>query len=96
MEFVNFLKNPQQYHDLGARIPKVCPEYFFKKWRLQVDKFLKLLFLAAWHVAESVARFNYCNVSLLLFLGCNPDRSTWYRQDAPCEGSCRGIRSSVS
>lgn len=22
MEFVNFLKNPQQYHDLGARIPK--------------------------------------------------------------------------
>lgn len=23
MEFVNFLKNPQQYHALGARIPKV-------------------------------------------------------------------------
>jgi ATP-dependent Zn protease len=23
MEFVNFLKNPQQYHELGARIPKV-------------------------------------------------------------------------
>ena len=31
MEFVNFLKNPQQYHDLGARIPKVSPEFFFKK-----------------------------------------------------------------
>ena len=24
MEFVNFLKNPQQYTELGARIPKVC------------------------------------------------------------------------
>lgn len=23
MEFVNFLKNPQQYQDLGAKIPKV-------------------------------------------------------------------------
>lgn len=23
MEFVNFLKKPQQYHELGARIPKV-------------------------------------------------------------------------
>lgn len=23
MEFVNFLKNPQQYKDLGAKIPKV-------------------------------------------------------------------------
>ena len=23
MEFVNFLKNPQQYSDLGAKIPKV-------------------------------------------------------------------------
>lgn len=22
MEFVNFLKNPQQYNDLGAKIPK--------------------------------------------------------------------------
>lgn len=25
MEFVNFLKNPQQYQDLGAKIPKVRP-----------------------------------------------------------------------
>lgn len=24
MEFVNFLKNPRQYQDLGAKIPKVC------------------------------------------------------------------------
>lgn len=24
LEFVNFLKNPQQYQDLGAKIPKVC------------------------------------------------------------------------
>ena len=24
MEFVNFLKNPKQYLDLGAKIPKVC------------------------------------------------------------------------
>lgn len=24
MEFVNFLKNPQQYIELGAKIPKVC------------------------------------------------------------------------
>lgn len=23
LEFVNFLKNPQQYQDLGAKIPKV-------------------------------------------------------------------------
>ena len=25
MEFVNFLKNPKQYQDLGAKIPKVSP-----------------------------------------------------------------------
>lgn len=25
LEFVNFLKNPQQYQDLGAKIPKVRP-----------------------------------------------------------------------
>lgn len=25
LEFVNFLKNPQQYQDLGAKIPKVTP-----------------------------------------------------------------------
>ena len=25
MEFVNFLKNPRQYQDLGAKIPKVRP-----------------------------------------------------------------------
>lgn len=25
LELVNFLKNPRQYHDLGAKIPKVCP-----------------------------------------------------------------------
>lgn len=25
LEFVNFLKNPQQYKELGAKIPKVCP-----------------------------------------------------------------------
>lgn len=24
MEFVNFLKNPKQYQDLGAKIPRVC------------------------------------------------------------------------
>lgn len=24
LEFVNFLKNPRQYKDLGAKIPKVC------------------------------------------------------------------------
>lgn len=24
LEFVNFLKNPQQYLDLGAKIPKGC------------------------------------------------------------------------
>lgn len=24
LEFVNFLKNPRQYQDLGAKIPKVC------------------------------------------------------------------------
>ena len=27
MEFVNFLKNPQQYTELGARIPKVSSMY---------------------------------------------------------------------
>ena len=27
MEFVNFLKNPQQYTELGARIPKVIISY---------------------------------------------------------------------
>ena len=25
MEFVNFLKNPHKYIELGAKIPKVCP-----------------------------------------------------------------------
>lgn len=29
MEFVNFLKNPKQYEDLGAKIPKV------RKWWLK-------------------------------------------------------------
>lgn len=24
LEFVNFLKNPRQYKNLGAKIPKVC------------------------------------------------------------------------
>ena len=24
LEFVNFLKNPRQYQDLGAKIPQVC------------------------------------------------------------------------
>lgn len=24
LEFVNFLKNPRQYQNLGAKIPKVC------------------------------------------------------------------------
>lgn len=28
MEFVNFLKNPQQYKNLGAKIPKVCATVF--------------------------------------------------------------------
>lgn len=28
LEFVNFLKNPQQYLDLGAKIPKVSPSRF--------------------------------------------------------------------
>lgn len=27
MEFVNFLKNPQQYLDLGAKIPKVTNSF---------------------------------------------------------------------
>lgn len=29
MEFVNFLKNPQQYLDLGAKIPKVCDNMIY-------------------------------------------------------------------
>lgn len=28
MEFVNFLKNPKQYQDLGAKIPKVRKQQF--------------------------------------------------------------------
>ena len=28
MEFVNFLKNPKQYQDLGAKIPKVNTHAF--------------------------------------------------------------------
>jgi len=31
MEFVNFLKNPQQYQELGAKIPKVGGAR--KSWR---------------------------------------------------------------
>lgn len=40
MEFVNFLKNPKQYLDLGAKIPKVRPD-----WR----KTHRLLLLADHH-----------------------------------------------
>ena len=29
MEFVNFLKNPDHYRKLGARIPRVSYSYFF-------------------------------------------------------------------
>ena len=32
MEFVNFLKNPQQYHELGARIPKVLTVPLWIVW----------------------------------------------------------------
>ena len=35
MEFVNFLKNPQQYIDLGAKIPKgamLTGRYIFRKF----------------------------------------------------------------
>ncbi len=28
MEFVNFLKNPKQYQDLGAKIPKVAQDFY--------------------------------------------------------------------
>lgn len=30
LEFINFLKSPRQYHDLGAKIPKVC-HFLIKK-----------------------------------------------------------------
>lgn len=30
LEFVNFLMNPSQYHDLGAKIPKVCQRTFIQ------------------------------------------------------------------
>lgn len=30
LELVNFLKNPRQYHDLGAKIPKVCHVVYHK------------------------------------------------------------------
>lgn len=38
LEFVNFLKNPQQYQDLGAKIPKVSTQlcFVFFMWRLKV------------------------------------------------------------
>lgn len=31
LEFINFLKSPRQYHDLGAKIPKVC-HFLIKKF----------------------------------------------------------------
>ncbi len=34
MEFVNFLKNPDKYQELGAKIPKVSiPSYFHEVFR---------------------------------------------------------------
>ena len=43
MEFVNFLKNPQQYKDLGAKIPKVFffsfIFYSFQKYILKMNIF---------------------------------------------------------
>lgn len=32
LEFVNFLKNPKQYQDLGAKIPKVMEAVAFVLW----------------------------------------------------------------
>lgn len=41
MEFVNFLKNPQQYRALGAKIPKVCiPMIYYIKIVLQKGRII--------------------------------------------------------
>jgi hypothetical protein len=45
MEFVNFLKNPQQYMELGAKIPKgamltgLKTIFFFLKFNIEIDNF---------------------------------------------------------
>lgn len=36
MEFVNFLKNPKQYQDLGAKIPRVSIKSYLYYQSLQV------------------------------------------------------------
>lgn len=40
LEFITFLKSPHQYHDLGAKIPKVC--HFFTANSLLFLKFSTL------------------------------------------------------
>lgn len=43
MEFVNFLKNPKQYQDLGAKIPKV--KRYVERINLCVPEAVTLLFI---------------------------------------------------
>lgn len=65
LEFVNFLKNPQQYQSLGAKIPKVRHDGVCRQSRW--DTFIKSL--ATIIIVTS------------LLSGCSPLRSSWNRQD---------------
>lgn len=37
MEFVDYLKHPERYKVLGAKVPQGETEYAYKNWYLQVD-----------------------------------------------------------
>ncbi|KAG7161362.1 AFG3-like protein 2-like [Homarus americanus] len=99
MEFVNFLKNPQQYTELGAKIPKGAIltgkdyQHLFKKWlsfNLYGPPGTGKTLLAKATAGEANVPFIYVSGSefLEMFVGVGPSRVrdmfAMARKNAPC------------
>ena len=79
MEFVNFLKHPEKYTELGAKIPKVCKEvYFWLPWEGEptfwhfLCIFFKLLkckcVLLVVYISDALLYTDYMKCIFLVFL----------------------------